>query len=131
MVRKQGCGAQAMCQACVRSRAQPSATPGAVACQAPLSMGFPRQEYWRGSHFLLQRFFPAQGSNLCLLYLLHSRQILCPLGHEGSSASQKCFRITRGACYSTDLGTPPPPPHLRHTHTHIHRDSDLVGLGWA
>ena len=24
------------------------ATPGAVAHQAPLSMGFPRQEYWNG-----------------------------------------------------------------------------------
>ena len=25
-----------------------SATPGAVACQAPLSMGFSRLEYWSG-----------------------------------------------------------------------------------
>ena len=25
-----------------------SVTPGTVACQAPLSMGFPRQEYWSG-----------------------------------------------------------------------------------
>ena len=25
--------------------------PRAVACQAPLSMGFPRQEYWRGLPF--------------------------------------------------------------------------------
>ena len=27
------------------------ATPGSVACQAPLSMGFPRQEYWSGLPF--------------------------------------------------------------------------------
>ena len=27
------------------------ATPGTVACQAPLSMGFPRQEYWREMPF--------------------------------------------------------------------------------
>ena len=27
------------------------ATPWAVACQVPLSMGFPRQEYWRGLPF--------------------------------------------------------------------------------
>ena len=26
-------------------------TPGTVACQAPLSMGFPRQEYWNGLPF--------------------------------------------------------------------------------
>ena len=30
------------------SRARLCATPGTVACQAPLSMGFSRQEYWRG-----------------------------------------------------------------------------------
>ena len=28
------------------------ATPWTVACQAPLSMGFPRQEYWSGLPFL-------------------------------------------------------------------------------
>ena len=27
------------------------ATPGTVACQAPLSMGFSRQEYWGGLPF--------------------------------------------------------------------------------
>ena len=26
------------------------ATPQTVACQTPVSMGFPRQEYWRGCH---------------------------------------------------------------------------------
>ena len=30
------------------------ATPWAVACQAPLSMGFLKQECWSGCHFLLQ-----------------------------------------------------------------------------
>ena len=28
-----------------------SVTPWTVACQAPLSMGFPRQEYWNGLLF--------------------------------------------------------------------------------
>ena len=28
-----------------------SANPSTVACQAPLSMGFPRQEYWSGLPF--------------------------------------------------------------------------------
>ena len=32
-----------------------------VAHQAPLSMGFPRQEYWSDCHFLLQGIFPTQG----------------------------------------------------------------------
>ena len=35
-------------------------TPWTVAHQAPLSMGFSRQEYWS---FLLQRIFPIQGLN--------------------------------------------------------------------
>ena len=37
------------------------ATPWTIACQAPLSMGFSRQEYW--SHFLLQGIFLTEGSN--------------------------------------------------------------------
>ena len=28
--------------------------------------------------------FPTQGSNLCLLHLLHCRRILYPLGHPGN-----------------------------------------------
>ena len=39
------------------------ATPWTVAHQAPLSMGFCRQQYWRGCHFLLQGIFPTQGLN--------------------------------------------------------------------
>ena len=34
-----------------RSVVSDSATPWAVACQAPLSMGFSRQEYWSGLPF--------------------------------------------------------------------------------
>ena len=42
-----------------------------VAHQAPLSMGFSRQEYWSGLPFLLQGIFPTQGSNPHLLHLLN------------------------------------------------------------
>ena len=38
-----------------------------VAHQAPLSMGFSRQEYCSGLHALLQGIFLTQGLNLCLL----------------------------------------------------------------
>ena len=34
-----------------RSVVPDSATPRAVACQAPLSVGLPRQEYWSGLSF--------------------------------------------------------------------------------
>ena len=50
-------------------------TPWTVAHQAPLSMGFSRQEYWSGCHALLQGIFLIQGSNPCLLRLLHYRQV--------------------------------------------------------
>ena len=46
-------------------------TPWTGARQAPLSMGFPRQEYGVGCHFLLQGIVPNQGSNP---HLLHCRQ---------------------------------------------------------
>ena len=38
-----------------------------VACQPPLSMGFPRQEYGNGCHFLLQGIFPTPGRELLSL----------------------------------------------------------------
>ena len=37
-----------MCPCVYSSPAQLFMTPGTVALQAPLSMGFPRQEYWSG-----------------------------------------------------------------------------------
>ena len=49
--------------------------------QVPLPMGFSRQEYWRGCHFLLQEIFHIQGSNLCPP---HWKQILYQLSHQGS-----------------------------------------------
>ena len=51
-------------------------TPWTVACQAPLSMGFSRQEYWSGLPFPSPGIFLTQELNLCLPHLLHCRQIL-------------------------------------------------------
>ena len=39
-------------------------TPWTVAFQTPPSMGFPRQEYWNGCHFLLQGIFVSHRLNL-------------------------------------------------------------------
>ena len=52
-----------------------------VTCQAPLSMGFPRQEYWSGLVILLQEIFQTKGSNPCLL---HWQVGSLPLSHQGS-----------------------------------------------
>ena len=59
------------------SRIQLFATPGTAAHQAPLLMGFPKQEYWSG--LLLQGLFLTQGSNPGLLYC---GQILYCLSHQ-------------------------------------------------
>ena len=45
--------------------------PRTVAQQVPVSLEFPRQEYWSGLHFLLQGIFLTQKLNLHLLRLLH------------------------------------------------------------
>ena len=47
--------------ACVISRVPLSVTPWTVALQAPLSMGFSRQEYWSGLPFLSPRDLPIPG----------------------------------------------------------------------
>ena len=57
------------------------ATPWTVAYQAPLCMGFSSTRTRVGCHFLLQRVFLTQGSNLGLL---HCRQMLYCLSHKGS-----------------------------------------------
>ena len=62
-------------------------TPGTVACQAPLSMGFSRQEYWSGLPFPYPGDLPDSGIEP--RSLLHCRQILYHLSygevHKGTS----------------------------------------------
>ena len=55
------------CAVLNRSAMSHFATPWTVALQAPLSLGFSRQEY---CHALLQGIFPTQGSNLGLLHCM-------------------------------------------------------------
>ena len=58
-------------------------TPWTVAHQVPLSVGFSRQEYWRGYHAFLQGIFLVQGSNQHLLCLLHRQAGSLPLAPPG------------------------------------------------
>ena len=62
------------------SRVQLFATLCTVTQQGPLSMGFPRQEYWSRLHFILQGIFQTLGSNPGLP---HWRKILYHLSHQG------------------------------------------------
>ena len=61
-------------------------TPWAIAHQAPLPMGFSRQEYWSGYHFLLQGILQTQGSNPSLLCLPHWQGDSLPLSHLGGTS---------------------------------------------
>ena len=60
------------------------ATLWTIVCQAPLSMGFSRQEYWSGLPCPPLGIFQTQGSNLHLLSLLHLQAGSLPLSHLGS-----------------------------------------------
>ena len=55
-----------------------------VARQAPLTMGFSRHEYWSGLPCRPHGDLPSQRSDLCLLSLLHCRQVLYQWCHLGS-----------------------------------------------
>ena len=63
------------------SRVQLFATQWTVAYQAPLSMGFSRQEYWSGLLFPSPQDLPNPGSNPGLP---HCGQTLYHLSHQGS-----------------------------------------------
>ena len=54
-------------------------TPWTVAHQAPVSIGFPRQEYWSRLPFPSPGTSPTQGSNLHVLCLLHWQVDSLPL----------------------------------------------------
>ena len=56
-------------------------TPRTIAHQAPLSMGFPRQEYWSGLPFPSPGDLPNPGSNP---HLLHWLVDSLPLSHQES-----------------------------------------------
>ena len=76
-----------LCPLCVCSVVNDSATPGTVARQAPLSMGFSREEYWTGLPCPPQGIFPTQGWNPRLLHLLQWQADSSLLSHWGSLLS--------------------------------------------
>ena len=54
------------CCCCVVMKSCLFATPWTIAHQAPLSMGFPRQEYWNGLPFPPPGHFPNPGIELMI-----------------------------------------------------------------
>ena len=64
-------------------------TPWTVACQPPLSMGFPRQEYWSGLPFPSSGDLPNPGIEF--LHLLHWQADSLPLSHLRSPETLNTF----------------------------------------
>ena len=63
-------------------------TPWTVAYEAPLSMGFSRQEYWIGLPFPSPGDLPDPGMNPGLL---HCGKTLYPLSHQGSPRATQMY----------------------------------------
>ena len=64
--------------------------PWTVAHQVPLPTGFPGKNTGMSCHSLLQGIFSTQGSNLGLL---HCRQMLYSLSHQGSPCASKPLQL--------------------------------------
>ena len=81
-----------MCACWLTQLWQALCNPWTVATQAPLSMRRYMQYYvkWMGCHFLLQGIFLTQGWNPSLL---HCRQVLYCLSHQGSPREAKLDSI--------------------------------------
>ena len=69
------------------------ATLWTIACQAPLSMGLSRQEYWSRLPIPPPGDLPDPGLNLRLLHLLYWEAGSSPLHHLGSLTKHKCSGI--------------------------------------
>ena len=65
-------------------------TQWSVACQAPLSMRFSKEEYWSRLPFPSPGIFPTQRSNLNLLHLLHWQAGSLPLAPPGKPPTTMC-----------------------------------------
>ena len=66
-----------------------SAAPRTVSTRLLCPWDFPGKNIGVGCYFLLQRIVPTQGSNLCLLCILHCRWILYQQCHLGSPVEQQ------------------------------------------
>ena len=77
-----------MCMLSRFSQGQLFETVWTAAQQPPLSMGFSRQEHWSGLPCPPPGAFPTQGSNLCLVGLLHWQANSLPLVPPGKPSFQ-------------------------------------------
>ena len=91
------CLSSACC--CVLSGVCLSATSWTITLQASLSLEFSSKHTGVGGQFLLQGILPTQGSNPCLLCLLHRQVGSLPLPYLGSPESLQ--KVLKGNKEST------------------------------
>ena len=84
-----GCGGEVI-QSCLTL-----ATPRTVACQAPLSMDFSRQEYWSSHSFHSPEYLPNPG----IEGRSHRRQILYCLSYQGSPTATHIYLLWNTQCF--------------------------------
>ena len=71
-----------------------SATLWTAVLQAPLSLGFSRQEYWSRLLFPIPRDLPDPGiEHVCLLHFLHWQAGSLPLHHLGGFVEVSAFIV--------------------------------------
>ena len=84
-----------------------------VACQAPLSMGFSRQEYWSGLPCPPPGDLPNPGWNPCLFCLLHWQAGSLPLAPPGKCLSLELSSVQFSRSVRSDSLQPHEPQHVR------------------
>ena len=110
-----------------------SVTPWTVDCQAPLPMGFSRQEYWSGLPCPPPGDLPNPGIKPTFLTLLHWKVGSLPLMPQPdpsvriqfSSVAQSCPAL----CDPMNHTTPGLPVHHQlpeFTQTHVHQVGDAI-----
>ena len=86
-----------------------------VACQAPLSMKFPRHGYWSGLPHPAAGTLPTQGRNPCLLHLLDwqagslAEALKISLNNAAAATAAKSLQSCPTLCDPID-GSPPGSP---------------------
>ena len=79
-----GCWGLCVCMLSCSIMFHSFANPWSVALQAPLSMGFPRQEYWNGWPFFFFRGSSRPMGKNCDFYVSYTAGDSLPLNHPGS-----------------------------------------------
>ena len=83
------------------------AAPWTAACQAPLSMDSPGKNTGVDCHILLQGILLTQGSNPCLVCLLHWQRTCLPLAPPGEPLSYGPLAPFTGSVVSDGLSASP------------------------